>query len=502
MRRHLTFLALAAGLLSGSAAAAQTPRDAPCPPAAYVTLEAGRIAAVNWVEPRGSAVHSYAVLTQSRVVDATFDIRPDQTAARARVIISAAGQTPGAPADRDLGQGAIYWSDFVTSSVAQAIARARVLDQPVSRIPAQSLFSSARGEVLVERLDPTDWRVSYHNKRYLALTDPAGCLLAATLPEYGVVIERRLDFPKSAYPLWAAYAAPPDGAYTAKEVAIPAKAGLVLAGTLTLPPHRGRSAAVVLITGLSPSERNGGAPPWAPLRDYADALTRAGIAVLRVDDRGVGKSTGDHAPSTTFDEADDVRAEVAWLRARPDIDPARIALVGYSEGGLIAPMIAAGDRRIAAIATLAGPGVPGPQLAREQIEEAVNRDPNVPAADKAKEIEKQLADPPTPREASFLAIDPLQYAAQVRQPALIVQGGSDITVPLRSAERLASAMRAGGNRDVTVRILPGVSHAFLPDPGGLPSGWAVLPGFLTAPPVLDELTAWMRARLKVGRRAP
>jgi uncharacterized protein len=66
--------------------------------------------------------------------------------------------------------------------------------------------------------------------------------------------------------------------------------------------------------------------------------------VLRVDDRGVGKSTGDHAPSTTFDEAADVRTEVAWLRAHPRIDPRRVALVGYSEGGLIAPMVAAGDR--------------------------------------------------------------------------------------------------------------------------------------------------------------
>jgi len=488
------------GLAWGGAVRAQPPAAPPaavgaCPPAAYLTFESGRLAAVDWVEPRPGAVHTLAIVTQSRIVDATIELRPDQTAARSSVSLSIAGEPPASPNARDLGAGAIYWSDFVTSSLAQAIARARLLDEPVAHIPAASLFSSVRGDAVVERLDATDWKVTYHNKRYLALTDRAGCLVAASLPDYGVTIERRLDFPRSAYPLWSAYGAPPDGAYTAQEVSIPSPKGHVLAGTLTLPRNGRPSAAVVLITGLSPSERNGGAPPWMPFRDLADALTRAGVAVLRVDDRGIAKSTGDHKPSTTFDEADDVRTEVAWLRARRDIDPARIALVGYSEGGLIAPMLAAADHRIAGVVTLAGPGVPGPELAREQITEQVMRDPYIAAADKEKEIARQLADPLSPREASFLGIDPLVYAAQVRCPALIVQGGSDITVPLRSAERLAQAMRAGGNRDVTVRLFPGVSHSLLPDPVGLPTGWAYLPGFITAPAVLDELAAWTRAHL-------
>ena len=83
----------------------------------------------------------------------------------------------------------------------------------------------------------------------------------------------------------------------------------------------------------------------------------------------------------------------------------------------------------------------------------------------------------------------------VRCPALIIQGGSDATVPVRSAESVASAMRAGGNSDVTVRIFPGVSHALLPDAGGLPTGWAALPAFLTAPDLLAELTRWSVAKL-------
>lgn len=148
----------------------------------------------------------------------------------------------------------------------------------------------------------------------------------------------------------------------------------MLSGTLTIPPDEGSLPAAVLITGLGAHNRNNGQPPWIPFRDLADAFTHRGIAVLRVDDRGVGASTGDHAPSTTFAEANDVRAGVAWLRTQPRIDRKRIALVGYSEG-------------------------------------------------------------------SFLSIDPLSHAQRVRCPALMIQGSTDLHVPVRSAQRLAAAIR-------------------------------------------------------------
>jgi dipeptidyl aminopeptidase/acylaminoacyl peptidase len=234
-----------------------------------------------------------------------------------------------------------------------------------------------------------------------------------------------------------------------------------------------------------------------PLRDIADALTRAGLAALRVDDRGIGKSTGDHTPSTTFDEADDVRTEVAWLRKQPGVDPDRIVLVGYSEGGLIAPMVAAKDLRIAAIVSLAGPGTSGADLARYQIENAVMRDPTISAADKEDAIQKHLAEDLTPRERSVLGIDPLEFAGKVRCPALIVQGSNDLHVPLRSAERIANAMRASGNGDVSVRIIPGLSHSLLPDPIGLGSEWVYLPSFKTSPQLLSEMSRWLNAH--VGR---
>ncbi|PWT72883.1 MAG: hypothetical protein C5B46_06215, partial [Proteobacteria bacterium] len=283
----------------------------------FVTLESGRIAGVNWVEHKGQQLHSRVVLTQSRIIDATIDLRPDGTASHSSVVLQAAGEEPGNPIVRDLGSGAAYWSDMITSSLEQMVRRARVLNKPDSKVETQNLYRDAPGEIEVERVDSTDWVVTANKKKYLVLTDDQGCMLAASLPEYGVVIERREKFGPEQYPLWPAYAAPPDGAYRAEEVSIPAPQGHVLAGTLTVPASGGpKFPAAVLITGLSPSERNGGAPPWMPLRDLADALTRAGVAVLRVDDRGIGKSTGDHKPSTTFDEADDVRTEVAWLRRR------------------------------------------------------------------------------------------------------------------------------------------------------------------------------------------
>lgn len=474
-------------------------RSRECPPAAFLIFESGRLAGVDWVERHGTQVHTRTVLTQSRVIDATIDLRPDETVSHSSVLFWAAGGEPGKPMTRDLAQGSIYWSDMIVSSVEQAVARARVLDKAEAAIPTSNLYRDSPNQAQVERVDTTDWTVSINKKRYLVLTDEQGCMLSASLPEFGIVIERRTGFREDQYPLWPPYAAPPDGAYQATDVSIPTPQGHVLAGTLTKPAaSSGKLSAAILITGLSPSERNGGQPPWMPLRDLADVLTRAGIAVLRADDRGIGKSTGDHAPSTTFDEADDVKTEVAWLRSRPEIDPKRISLVGYSEGGLIAPMIAAEDPAIAAIITLAGPGTLGMDLARYQSAQPVLQDPSIPPSQREEAIRKKLAEDLkdlTPRESVVLTIDPIPYAKRVRCPALIIQGGSDLNVPMRSAENIAAAMRSNGNKDVEVRFFPGVSHSLLPDPVGLNSGWVTLPAFLTAPDLLEAMSHWAATAL-------
>jgi dienelactone hydrolase len=471
----------------------------PAPDTAFVTYEHGAVVAVDWIQRRGPRLRSFGVLMQSAAREVTVELGPDESAIHSSTVVSNAGEPPGKPIERTFGPGIIYWSDQVPSSLEQAILRARVIGGRLVTLRGGSLFRDATTPISVERTDSTDWVVTCNQKHYDVLTAPDGRMLSATLPDYGVTIERRVGFGGERYPLWPAYAAAPGAPYRAQAVRIPASGGHVLAGTLTIPPGPGPFPGAVLITGLSPHERNNGAPPWMPFRDLADALSRHGVAVLRVDDRGVGQSTGDHGPSTTFDEAEDVKTEIAWLRARSFTDRRRVVLVGYSEGGLIAPMVAAADSMIAGIVTLAGPGVPGPELARYQIEAAVVRDTSIAPAAREAEIARQLADTLSARERSFLSIDPLAYARRVRCPALILQGGSDLTVPPRSAERLAWQMRAAGNRDVSVRVFAGISHSFLPDPIGLPSGWAYLPGFMTAPEVLEAITGWVSQRLGAPR---
>jgi len=485
-------LFLATLSLTSAARAATT---GPCAPSAFLTFESGTLAGVDWVDQGPMRIHTRSELTQSAVIDATVDLRDDQSAMRSSTTFTPAGSTPQTPVVKSAGPGVIFWSDMVPSSVQLAIARARALDRPVAHVEAASFFSDSHGVVDITRVDATDWVVAYHNKSYQVLTDDRGCMLSASLPDFGVTIERRTGLSPNAYPLWAPYAAPPDGAYVARDVAISAAQGRILAGTLTAPLHPSKAPAVVLITGLSPHERNNGQPPWMPFRDIADSLTRAGIAVLRFDDRGIGKSTGDNSTFTSFDKADDIRSEVEWLRTQPGIDPSRIALVGYSEGGLIAPMVAASDPKIAAVITLAGPGVSGPEVARYQIEAAVDNDPSIAPADREKEIQRQLAEPLTSHERSYMSIDPMEYARRVRCPALIIQGSTDLNIPVRSAQRIADAMRSNGNPDVTIRLFAQVNHALLPDTSGLDDGWVTLPAFITSPQVLDEVTRWASAHL-------
>ncbi|HET9342361.1 MAG TPA: alpha/beta fold hydrolase [Candidatus Eremiobacteraceae bacterium] len=468
----------------------------PCPSSVLLTYEQGTLAGVDWVDESATRSHSRSELTRSAVIDSTINLRDDRSTANSSTTLTMAGSPTSKPVVRDFPPGTIAWSDMVPSSIQQAIERALVLHQPSVEVPAASLFSTASGGVAVDRIDATDWTVAYHSKKYLVLTDAAGCVVSASLADFGVTIERRSSFAPSEYTLWPPYAAPPDRAYGVSSVTIPASGGATLAGTLTRPLHARLVPGAVLITGLSPHERNNGEPPWMPLRDIADALTRAGFAVLRVDDRGVGESTGDNKSWTTFKKAADVRTEAHWLASQRGIDPKRIMLVGYSEGGLIAPMVAADDPSIAAIVTLAGPGVSGMDVARYQTEARVDADPTIAAADRERQIEAQLAEPLSPHESSYMSIDPLTYAHRVRCPALIIQGSTDLDVPVRSAERIAAAMRANGDADVTVRLFPDISHSLLPDVAGVDTGWATLPAFLTSPQILQTVSAWAVKHLK------
>ena len=301
------------------------------------------------------------------------------------------------------------------------------------------------------------------------------------------------------------YSAPADAPYTAREVRIRTAAGHTLAGTLTLPKGAtGPVPAVVTITGSSPQDRDnntryGG--PYRIFRQVADTLGRRGIAVLRLDDRGIGQSTGDFESATTADRAGDIREGLAYLRGLREIDGRRVALVGLSEGAVIAPMIAATDTALRGIVLLAAPASTGRQImeyqGRYNIEQIASIRPaqrdSVYRAEMAK-VEGRIAAEPWLRY--FITYDPLPVARRVRLPVLILHGTTDRNVPPADAEKLAQAIRSAGNREVTVRMFEGVNHVFLRDPDGNPRRYESLPSFAVGPDVLGAIAGWTAARLR------
>jgi uncharacterized protein len=322
------------------------------------------------------------------------------------------------------------------------------------------------------------------------------------------------------------------------------KAGVHLAGTLTLPRPAGRHPAVLLITGSGPQDRDEAIMGHRPFLVIADYLTRRGIAVLRVDDRGVGKSTGKFAQATTVDFAGDARAGVDFLLSREDIDPHRIGLIGHSEGAIIAPMLAAQSSDIAFIVMLAGPGVPGEALLTEQ-QTLINRASGMPedmvqkyrdleryildvvihetdheAADRKirESVEKLLASlPEDQRKAqsamlanvekqmsalnsrwfrAFLTYDPRPTLEKVEAPVLAMNGALDLQVPPKqNLPAIAAALEAGGNPDYELVKLPHLNHLFQHAQTGLPAEYAKIEETF-APVALEVMAQWIQRHVK------
>jgi hypothetical protein len=309
---------------------------------------------------------------------------------------------------------------------------------------------------------------------------------------------RRPQEPKPPYP------------YRAEEVSYEnVKDGVKLAGTLTSPSTGGPFPAVLLITGSGPEDRDEKIFSHRPFLVLADHLTRKGIAVLRVDDRGVGGSTGSQRNATSDDFSNDVLAGVAFLKSRKDIDSKHIGLIGHSEGGMIAPMAATRSRDIAFIVLMAGPGVPGDSLLLLQdaaLLEAAGVSASSIASQRAAMrrvlarvrggadsaaiyratrdmVEAQLAGLPAEQRANmgtadtiavaavriylspwmrfFVGFDPRPSLVRVQVPVLAINGGRDLQVP--PAENLAAirtALEQAHNHDATVKELPGLNHLF------------------------------------------
>lgn len=304
------------------------------------------------------------------------------------------------------------------------------------------------------------------------------------------------------------YAAPEGAPYTTEEVRIQAPEGHVLAGTLTmprssLPPARRPTVpAVVLISGAGKQDRDLASGAYRPFFQIADTLSRRGIAVLRLDDRGVGASTGTLDSTDTVDRSGDTRAAIEYLRRRPDVAKERIALVGHSEGALIAPMLASTDPGIRAIVLMSSPGRVGRDVVRWQRRNWADHE-SAPKSRAARDSMFEVAMYEWEQKAAsdkwtrfYGYYDPLHSAQQVRVPVLILQGTADETIPLEDSGRLAEAFRAGGNRDVTRIELPGLTHTFVDVKDFGPDGPLHAEAAFLSNKLLGTIADWAVLRLR------
>lgn len=291
--------------------------------------------------------------------------------------------------------------------------------------------------------------------------------------------------------------------YTSEDVIFDNKpAGIKLAGTLTMPKTGGLFAAVVLISGTGPQNRDEELYEHKPFLVLADYLTRKGIAVLRVDDRGTGKSTGNFSESNDKDFESDVIASIEYLKTREEIDKKKIGLIGHSEGGMIAPAVAVHTKDVAFIVLMAGPGIPCDSLLylqskalakaagypEEQIKESLEINKKIYNAVKTgadslsivKELrkifdesnraagansgalfEKELKIVMSPWFRYFISYDPAPVLEKVKCPVLALNGSKDLQVP--PDENLAGikkALKKSENKNYEVKELNGLNHLF------------------------------------------
>jgi pimeloyl-ACP methyl ester carboxylesterase len=313
--------------------------------------------------------------------------------------------------------------------------------------------------------------------------------------------------------------------YRAEEVSFVSAPGVRLSGTLTLPAGKGPFPAAVLITGSGAQDRDESIMGHKPFMVLADALTRRGIAVLRADDRGFARSTGDFAKATSEDFAADTEAGVAYLRGRREIDGRRIGLIGHSEGGMVGPLVAVKDPRVAFVVMMAGPGVPTRELMSAQ-REAVARTAGLSADtvarneavmgrveaalaqakdwDQAKaDATKVLTDAGMPAAGAattikqlgsvwykwFIAYDPRPTLRQVRAPVLAINGDKDVQVIAKqNLPAIREALKDNPNAEVVE--LPGLNHLFQTAGTGSPAEYARIEETIS-PAALNLITDWV-----------
>lgn len=273
--------------------------------------------------------------------------------------------------------------------------------------------------------------------------------------------------------------------YTETDVTFPnPEASITLAGTLAIPEGSGPFPAVVLVSGSGPQDRNSTVYGHAPFHVISDHLARNGIAVLRVDDRGVGASGGVFSEATPLDFASDAAAAIAFLETRAEIDPARTGIIGHSEGGIIAPLAAArfddADARRTRLR----------QALRHDLSDHLRRI-GIPADDREAFIEGQVSGASSDWFRFFIEFDPRPTLQEVRVPILAIWGDKDLQIPSDvNLAAVRSALEAGGHTDFTLREVAGLNHLFQTARTGSPAEYGTIAETFS-PPVLEIITDWI-----------
>jgi pimeloyl-ACP methyl ester carboxylesterase len=352
--------------------------------------------------------------------------------------------------------------------------------------------------------------------------------------------KEKLDFSRSNQPLELRRPQNPSKPYPYREeeVSFPnVAAGVTLAGTLTLPKGPGPFAAALLIAGSGPNDRDESVANHKPFLVLSDCLTRRGIAVLRYDKRGIGKSTGSADNATTLDLARDAESAISYLKSRKEIDAGRIGLIGHSEGAMIAPLIAARSHDIPWVVLLAAPATKGEdtllnqseliarasglsdaQIAasltfdRKAYEQVRKIKDSAELTEKLKGLVKESgldsALPPAALEPQlrmmgspwfrfFLDYDPLPDLQKIECPALALYGEKDLQVPPKiNLPLLQKAVTEAGNGQAEVRQLPELNHLFQHAYTGSPSEYAAIEETFS-PEALQVIAEWLHSHSKV-----
>jgi len=350
------------------------------------------------------------------------------------------------------------------------------------------------------------------------------------------LVVSRPQEPKSPYP------------YREEEVTVwNPKAKIHLSGTLTLPLSGSPFPAVILISGSGPQDRDETIAAHHPFLVWADYLTRQGFAVLRFDDRGVGKSEGNFASATSLDFAEDVLTFFQYLCSKTEIDAESIGFLGHSEGGYVATLLASRETNIAFLILLASPAIPWDELLKKQAE-LINRAEGVPETvisknrllqerlfaavrseenvtrleEEIRQIFQEFISSLSNEEKQYLSVDssfldsqvqfltslwfryilkhdPATFLQEVSCPVLALYGGKDLQVPaLENKSACEKAFKEGGNTHFVVKEFPQLNHLFQTAQTGSPIEYGMIEETIS-PQVLETIGEWLKSVTKRGK---